>query len=294
MKRRFCLWALLLVAFAARAEIRLDDDGGTLLRLAQPAQRIVSLAPHITEVLFAAGAGARVVGTTEYSDYPEAALKIPRVGGYSRLDLEAVAALRPDLVIAWQSGNVPAHVDKLRKLGLAVFVSQPDRIDDIARTIETYGRLAGTDATAATAAREFRERLARLRAAYGGREPLRVFYQVWKQPLRTINGRQIISDAIRLCGGSNVFAGLDGLAPNVSTEAVIAANPDVIIASGMGDSRPEWLDDWRRWTQVTAVAREDLYFVPPQLIQRHTPRFLEGTEIICRHLDAVRAKRRPR
>jgi len=141
------------------------------------------------------------------------------------------------------------------------------------------------------AAQAFRERLASLRARYAKREPLRVFYQVWKQPLTTVNGRQIISDAIRLCGGSNVFDELQSLAPKVSVEAVLAANPDVIIASGMGDSRPEWLDDWRRWQQMAAVARDNLYFVPPALIQRHTPRFLEGTEIICMHLEAARAKR---
>jgi iron complex transport system substrate-binding protein len=280
-----------LRTLCAQAEIVINDDRGTAVKLAAPAQRIVSLAPHITEVLFAAGAGGRIVGTVEYSDYPEAAQKIRRVGGYSRLDLEAIAALKPDLVIGWQSGNAAAHVDKLQQLGLALFVSQPDRIEDIARTLETYGRLAGTEVVAMPAAKAFRERLAALRTQYAKREPLRVFYQVWKQPLTTINGRQIISDAIRLCGGVNVFAELPALAPNVSVEAVLAANPEVIIASGMGDSRPEWLDDWRRWKQMTAVARDDLYFVPPALIQRHTPRLLEGTEIICKHLETVRAKR---
>jgi iron complex transport system substrate-binding protein len=280
-----------LRTLCVQAEIVINDDRGTAVKLAAPAQRIVSLAPHITEVLFAAGAGGRIVGTVEYSDYPEAAQKIRRVGGYSRLDLEAIAALKPDLVIGWQSGNAAAHVDKLQQLGLALFVSQPDRIEDIARTLETYGRLAGTEVVAMPAAKAFRERLAALRTQYAKREPLRVFYQVWKQPLTTINGRQIISDAIRLCGGVNVFADLPALAPNVSVEAVLAANPEVIIASGMGDSRPEWLDDWRRWKQMTAVARDDLYFVPPALIQRHTPRLLEGTEIICQHLETVRAKR---
>ena len=293
MKILLPLFLVLQLGFA-HAEILLKDDRGSTVKLAAPAQRIVSLAPHITEVLFAAGAGSRIVGTVEYSDYPEAAEKIRRVGGYSRLDLEAIAALKPDLVIGWQSGNAPAHVDKLEKLGLTTYVSQPDRIEDIARTLETYGRLAGTEAIALPAAKAFRERLAALRTQYERRETLRVFYQVWKQPLTTINGRQIISDAIRLCGGANVFAELPTLAPNVSVEAVLAANPDVIIASGMGDSRPEWLDDWRRWKQMTAVAREDLYFVPPALIQRHTPRLLEGTEIICKHLETVRAKRKAR
>ncbi|MBK7016513.1 MAG: cobalamin-binding protein [Sulfuritalea sp.] len=282
---------LCLLLGGARAEIVVKDDRGVAVRLAAPAQRIVSLAPHITEVLYAAGAGSRIVGTVEYSDYPEAAQKIRRVGGYSRLDLEAIAALKPDLVIGWQSGNAATHVDKLEKLGLTTFVSQPDRIEDIAATLESYGRLAGTGAVAQPAAQAFRERLAALRARYAKREPLRVFYQVWKQPLTTVNGRQIISDAIRLCGGGNVFDGLQSLAPKVSVEAVLAANPEVILASGMGEERPEWLDDWRRWKQLTAVARDNLYFVPPALIQRHTPRFLEGTEIICQHLETARAKR---
>lgn len=280
-----------LLLGGARAEILLKDDRGVAVRLAAPAQRIVSLAPHITEVLFAAGAGARIVGTVEYSDHPEAAKAIRRVGGYSRLDLEAIAALKPDLVIGWQSGNAPTHVDKLQQLGLTIFISQPDRIEDIATTLESYGRLAGTEATAQPAAQVFRERLSALRARYAKRAPLSVFYQVWKQPLTTVNGRQIISDAVRLCGGTNVFADLPVLAPNVSVEAVLAANPDVIMASGMGDERPEWLDDWRRWRQMAAVARDNLYFVPPALIQRHTPRFLDGTEIICQHLETARAKR---
>ena len=274
------------------AQVRVTDDTGATVQLAAPARRIVSLAPHITEVLYAAGAGERIVGTVEYSDYPEAARQLPRVGGYSRLDLEAIAALKPDLVIAWQSGNAAAHVEKLRGLGLPLYVSQPDRVADVARSIEHYGALAGTTATAGPAARAFRERLAALQAQYAGRPPVRIFYQVWRDPLTTINGRQIISDAIRLCGGVNVFADLAGLAPKVSTEAVLSATPEAIVASGMGDERPEWLDDWRRWPQLPAVARGNLFFVPPALIQRHTPRLLEGTELLCRHLELVRNRRK--
>lgn len=284
---------LLLVAraVAAHAEIIVTDDTGATVRLAAPATRIVSLAPHITEALFAAGAGERIVGTVEYSDYPDAAKAIRRVGGYSKLDLEAVAALKPDLIIGWRSGNAGAHLDKLRSLGMPIYVTQPDRIEDIARSIEHYGRLAGSGAVADAVAQGFRARLAQLRARYGGRSPVRIFYQVWRSPLTTVSDKQIISDAIRLCGGKNVFGDLVGLAPNVSVEAVLASNPEAIVASGMGEERPEWLDDWRRWTQVTAVARGNLFFVPPSIIQRHTPRLLDGTERLCEHLETARKRR---
>ena len=284
---------LLLVAraVAAHAEIIVTDDTGATVRLAAPATRIVSLAPHITEALFAAGAGERIVGTVEYSDYPDAAKAIRRVGGYSKLDLEAVAALKPDLIIGWRSGNAGAHLEKLRSLGMPIYVTQPDRIEDIARSIEHYGRLAGSGAVADAVAQGFRARLAQLRARYRGRSPVRIFYQVWRSPLTTVSDKQIISDAIRLCGGKNVFGDLVGLAPNVSVEAVLASNPEAIVASGMGEERPEWLDDWRRWTQVTAVARGNLFFVPPSIIQRHTPRLLDGTERLCEHLETARKRR---
>ncbi|MFC5299736.1 cobalamin-binding protein [Azospira restricta] len=292
MIRSAFLLSLALVAAAAQAEVSVRDDIGNTVKLAQPAKRIVSLAPHMTETLFAAGAGAQVVGTVDYSDYPEAAKKIQRVGGYSRLDLEAIAALKPDLVVGWQSGNAAAHLEKLKGLGYTIYVSQPNRIEDVASEIERLGTLAGTGAVAHAEAERFRERLAALRAQFGGKATVRTFYQIWKQPLMTVGKNQIISDAIRLCSGDNVFGTLEQMAPTVTVEAVIAANPETIIASGMGDSRPEWLDDWKKWTSIDAVKRDNLFFVPPELIQRHTPRLLEGTEKLCRHLETVRERRR--
>jgi iron complex transport system substrate-binding protein len=282
---------LALACLPARAEIAVTDVSGATIKLAAPARRIVSLAPHITEVLFAAGAGDRVVGTVDYSTYPPAAKSLANVGGYSRLDLEAIVALKPDLIIGWESGNAPASIARLRGLGLPVYLSQPNRIEDVAGELERIGHLAGTDTAANAAASAFRQRYARLATRYGKQPPVDVFYQIWKQPLMTVNGQQIISDAIRLCGGHNVFADLPILAPTVTVEAVIAANPEAIIASGMGDSRPEWLDDWRRWKTMKAVARGNLYFVPPELIQRHTPRILDGAERLCEHLETARGKR---
>ena len=256
-----------------------------------PAKRIISLAPHITELLYAAGAGSKLVGNVDYGDYPPAAKALLKVGGYTRPDLEAILALKPDLVIAWQSGNPPAALEKLKAMGIAVYVSQPDRIEDVAREIERFGALAGTESVANPAAAAFRARHAVLAARFSQRPVVDVFYQIWKQPLMTVNDKQIISDAIRLCGGRNVFGSLPILAPTVTVEAVIAANPEVIVASGMGDERPEWLNDWRRWKTLTAVKRDNLYFIPPQEIQRHTPRLLDGAEKLCLALDAAREKR---
>jgi len=290
---RHALFALALLAAGgvARAEIVVTDDSGTTVRLAAPARRIVSLAPHITETLFAIGAGERIVGTVEYSDYPEAAKRIPRVGGYSRLDLEAVAALKPDLVIAWESGNAKAHIDKLRSLGLAIYISQPNHIDDVATALERFGQLTGLPDAGRAAASHFRTRLAALHGRYASRPTVRTFYQIWKQPLMTVGAPQIISDAIKLCGGENVFAALPTMAPTVTVEGVIAANPEAIVASGMGESRPDWLDDWKRWTSITAVARNNLFFIPPDLLHRHTPRLLDGTERLCQHLEKARGRR---
>ena len=275
----------------AAAEVSVIDDTGASIRLPRPAERIVTLAPHLVETLFAAGAGDKLVGTVEYSDFPEAAKKIQRVGGYSRLDLEAIAALKPDLIIAWLSGNAAAHVEKLREFGFPVYISQPNRIEDVASEIERIGLLAGTDKKARATAQDFRKRLAALQKRYAQKPVVRTFYQIWKQPLSTIGSKQIITSVIRLCGGENVFGTLESLAPVVTIEAVVAANPEAIVASGMGEARPDWLDDWKRWPTILAVARNNLFFVPPELIQRHTPRLLDGAEQLCRHLDTARSRR---
>lgn len=275
----------------ARADITVKDDTGHTVQLKAPALRIVALAPHVTENLYAAGAGSRLVAAVSYSDWPEAAKKLPRVGSYDRVDLEAIVAQKPDLVVAWESGNAPAHLAKLKALGIPVYVSQPKHIDDVASEIERLGALAGTDAVARKAAQDFRNHHAALKARYGSKPPVRTFYQVWNRPLMTVNGQHIISDVMKLCGGDNVFAGLAQLAPTVTEEAVLSANPEAIVASGMGESRPEWLDAWKRWKQLTATARDNLFFVPPELLQRHTPRLLDGAERLCAHLETARSHR---
>lgn len=275
----------------AQADLVIKDDTGQEVRLRGPAKRIITLAPHAAESLFAAGAGDKLVGTVDYSDYPPEAKKLPRVGGYSRIDLEAVAALKPDLVMAWESGNNMTQVDKLKALGLTVYVSQPNTIENIADQLEKMGRLAGTEAVANAAAERFRKRLEAIRAANAGKPKVRVFYQIWTSPLMTVGGPQIISDAIKICGGENVFGQLKQMAPNVTVEAVLEADPEAIIATGMGDAKPEWLHDWDKWTRMTAVKRNNLFHINPDIMQRHTPRILDGTEKLCAHLDVARSHR---
>ena len=288
----FCLCTVALATFSfAHADLVFKDDTGQEFRLKAPAKRIVTLAPHAAESLYAAGGGDRLVGTVEYSDYPPEAKKVARVGGYSRVDLEAVAALKPDLVIAWQSGNNMTQIDKLKALGLPVYVFQPNQMEDVAGQLERLGQLAGSEATANTAATAFRQRLATLRTANANKPKVRVFYQIWKSPLMTVGGPQIISDAITLCGGENVFGQIKQMAPTVSVEAVLEANPEAIVATGMGESRPEWLGDWDKWTQMTAVKRGNMFHINPDIMQRHTPRILDGAEKLCAHLDVARSRR---
>jgi iron complex transport system substrate-binding protein len=203
-----------------------------------------------------------------------------------------VAALKPDLVLAWESGNIASHVAKLKGIGLPVMVTDTWRIEDVPADLARLGALTGGGEARAVAAR-FRERLDGLRARHAARPVVRVFYQVWNQPLMTVGGGQIISDAIRLCGGENVFGSLRQMAAAVTVEAVLAADPEAIVASGMDESRPEWLDDWRRWPSLTAVVRNNLFFVHPDHLQRHTPRILDGIERLCEHLETARARRPP-
>lgn len=285
------LTATVALLGSAQAELVFKDDTGREVRLKGPAKRIVTLAPHATEMLYAAGAGDRLVGTVEYSDFPPAAKKVPRVGSYDRFDLEAISALKPDLIIAWESGNPAAPVEKLKALGLNVYVSQPNRMEDVAGQLERLGQLAGTEATANAAAAQFRQRLETLRRNNAGKPKVRVFYQIWIAPLMTVGGPQIITSAIQLCGGENVFGHLTQMAPTVSVEGVLAADPEAIVATGMGDARPEWLNDWNKWPRMTAVKRGNLFHIHPDLMQRHTPRILDGAEQLCADLDVARSRR---
>jgi len=295
-------WAVLALAVlaangaagaASGAELRTTDDRGREVVLAAPAVRVISLAPHLTEILFGLGAGARVVATVEHADYPSAALNIPRVGNAARLDLERIIALQPDLIVAWASGNPRATTERLEQLGLTVYYSEPSHFAGIATTLERLGLLTGHTETGQTAARTFIENINDLQSQYASRSPVRVFYQVWPQPLMTVNAEHVIGAAITLCGGENIFADSRSLVPRPDLESVLAANPEVIVTGGPGEDDPSWLEPWREWPQLAAVKDDNLFFIPPALLQRHTPRILEGTQQLCHALAQARERRMP-
>ena len=269
----------LLLSTHVRAEVAVRDDYGNAVRLPSPAARIVSLAPHLTELVYAAGAGARMVGAVEYSDFPPPARELPRVGSDAHISLEAVLALKPDLIVAWPNAGSVRAINRLGELGLPVFRSEPRELEDIATTLERLGALAGTSAQAEAAAQAFRGRKAQLEKRYAARSKVRVFYQVWDRPLLTVNGDHVISKVIALCGGENVFAALPLIAPEVDAEAVLRAAPDVILTSRWDAQPPSWLPGTR------------LFVVPADLIQRHTPRLLDGAEHVCRALEEARQGR---
>ncbi|SPR98004.1 cobalamin-binding protein [Cupriavidus taiwanensis] len=287
--------ALLLAALPASATVSVVDDAGQTVTLAQPARRVVSLAPHVTEMLFAAGGGDRIVGTVNYSDYPPQAREIARVGDNKALDLERIAALRPDLIVVWRHGNAQKQADRLRALGIPLFYSEPRRLAAIPDNIEKLGTLLGTEAIARRAADGFRQQVETLRKTYAARPPVTVFYQVWQQPLMTLNGQHLVSDMLALCGGRNLFAAEAPLVPTVSVEAVIAGNPEAMVTAGMGATRSDQplpdFEMWRRWKQVTAVARNNLFVIDGDLLNRAGPRVVQGAAQICKDLDTARSRR---
>lgn len=290
MRRIALLLIALLTALPATAQtLRFIDDSGREVVLDGPAKRIVSLAPHVTELLFAAGAGDALVGVDEFSDFPPAARALPRIGRHSGLDLEAIAALRPDLVIGWASGNRMPELQRLEGLGIALYLNEIRRIDDIAASIETFGRMSGS-ASAAQAAADLRERAARIASRPAVDAPLTVFYQIWDRPLMTVNGEHLISQALTLCGGRNVFGNLPALAPVVGVESVLAADPQVIFAAGSTALNRDWIAHWRRWPQLAAVREGNLFEVDADIVHRPTPRFLDGVEALCAALDAARRR----
>lgn len=293
---RFLFSVLMAVAAAgatdaACAQVRVTDDLGRAVVLPRPATRIVSLAPHATELLFDVGAGNRLVGVSQLSDYPAAARSLTHVGGAGGLDLERIVALKPDLVVAWASGNSRPAVERLIRLGIPVYFSEPRRLQDVAANLIRLGELAGTEPAAQAAARRFRDRLEALRSTYSRRPPVTVFYEIWNQPLLTVNGQHMISHVIELCGGRNVFADAPVLTPQVSVEAVLARDPQVIVASAPGGRRPAWLDDWRRWPRLAAVRGGNLFSINADFMNRQTPRILEGAARLCRELEGVRRGR---
>ncbi len=257
------------------------DDAGHGLQADPPARRIVALAPNLAELVFAAGAGAQLVGTVRGSDYPAAAAHVTGVGDAAGIDVERVLALRPDLVLAWASGNRPADVARLEALGLRVYRSEARTLEDVASSLRRIGQLAGTASTADAAAREYENALAAIAHRVApGTQPT-VFIQIWDSPLMTVNGQHLVSRIVERCGGRNVFANLPVLAGSVSLEAVLAADPDLIVAAVAPGGEPAVTHTWRRWPKLRAVARGEVHAIDADLVTRATPRVLQGVRSVC-------------
>lgn len=285
-----CLLPVLVHARSAQP-VTLTDDAGRSVTLPAPAQRIISLAPHITEVLFSAGAGERIVGTVAFSDYPEAARQIPQVGSYDRVNFEQILVLRPDVIIGWYSGNPPDILEKLQALNVPVYLSEPKDLHAIAHNIRQMGRLAGTEGAADAAADAFEQQWTALKQANANKPSIRLFYQVWDEPLYTLGHGHFSRALFELCGARNIFDDLADPSPVVTVEAVLTRNPQVMLSGGHHGERS--FDDWRRqwtaWQSIDAVKHRQMYLVNQDIYVRSSPRALQGAADLCRLLDQARA-----
>ncbi len=273
----FC-WCLLQAAPVQAAAMQVVDDSGQSLEWARPPQRIVSLTPHLTELLFAVGAGSQLVGVDSASDYPAAAQALPRIGDYSRVNFEHILALKPDLVVVWLDGNRAADIHGLKKMGLPVLHTRATKLDDVARLLRLLGQTTGHVAQGDAAARDFSARLAALHVPISNRPPLAVFYQVWDRPLMTVGGTHWISDALAVCGARNVFADLRAASPVVSREAVLRRAPALIVS---GSDAPDVRRQWQRFASLPAVKKNAFVRVDADLLHRPTPRLIEGVAELC-------------
>ncbi|WP_067223132.1 cobalamin-binding protein [Marinomonas gallaica] len=293
---QLCLTALAVLIsqslWAQSGDIRcVEDDRFRQVCLEQPAQRIAALSPGATELIYAAGGGDQVVAVVSYSDYPPEAKQVTSVGSHTRLDLERLVSLKPDLVLAWRTGNPSEQIATLERIGMTVYYVEPHNFDDIADNIVDMAVLAGTEETGRKVAQEFLEGIDDLAHTYKDADPVATFYQVWDEPLMSMNHAHYISKVVELCGGVNVFADSPRLIPRLNQEAILIKNPEAIIAGGMGERNAHWLDKWRAFPELKATQQNNLFFVPPSLIQRPTPRLLEGARVMCEKLEIARQHR---
>jgi iron complex transport system substrate-binding protein len=288
---RFLLVALvysgLITGQVSAGGITLPQANGENLILPGPAQRIITLAPNLAELVFAVGAGENLEAVVEYSNYPAQVTQLARVGDAFRIDLERIIELDPDLIIAWKSGNPQTALQKLIDLGITVWQIEITHPDEIADTVENIARATGKETTGLPLALQLRHRLDQLRRQNAGKIPVTYFYQIAARPLYTINSQHIISRSLEICGGQNVFSDLPTLAPQISRESVILANPQSMIAPETRDD-PTPLAVWRDWPQMQAVKNGSMLYLPADEISQATPRLLDSIELACKLLDDVR------
>lgn len=267
------------------------DDAGQVVHLAQPAKRIVSLAPHLTELIFAAGAGNEVLATSSASDWPPQAANLPRISDDRSIDFERLVKLKPDLILLWHSGTATVMRARAQTLGIPIFLSEPRTFEDVATTIERLGVLTNNIKTAQIKANEVRLEANKLAQRYAKKSQVSVFYQAWSRPLMTLNGQHFISHLIKLCGGENISSQNKISVPIVDIEAVVTANPEVILTTKSNQHPPLDFSIWQRLPQMTATQNRAFIALDPDLLTRPTPRALLATYQICKVLDTVRQTR---
>lgn len=254
----------------------------------KPAKRIIALSPHSVELLFAIGAGERILATLEYADFPKAALKIPRIGNFNGIQIEKVVELQPDLIIAWQSGNKATDLAKLESLGFNIFYSQPQNITEIATELAQLGELTGLSENAQIVINAMNKKHQYIKQQYKDKKPVQVFYQLWHDPLRTIGPDNWSNALISDCHGINVFDNSSTAYPVVSLENVINKNPDVIIIPHHSGSEDSKTQIWENWGAIQAVKLQRIFTIDGDLIHRFTPRALDGLDLLCKAIDKAR------
>lgn len=278
------LCIFLMSQLALAVAVSTHDITGAKVILSKPASRLVALSPSSVEVLYEIGAGDKIVATVDYADYPAAAKKLPRVGNAFGVSIDAIVRYQPDLVIAWKSQAQDKVIERLRELGIPVYLTNPLEFEDIAHDMESLGQLTGLRSIANKAAAKYRARLSDLRKRFSHRKPIKVFMQINESPIFTVNDKSHIGQVIKICGGRNVFANASALAPQVSIEAVVRAAPQAIFVT-----LTQRFDMWLSWGIIPAVAKKALYALPDDLVARTGPRLPEGIEIFCKKIDEARS-----
>ena len=281
----WCMALTCTLAFSAHA-FEVNDDTGRVLTLNAPAQRIIALSPSITENLFAIGVGDRIIGTTTYSDFPDAAKHIPIIGDYQSLDLERIAALKPDVIIAWKGGNSPAQLAALERLNLPVYFHHIQTLTDIPLALMHLAQLTGTESNAAPIILNAYRALPLLRDAPQPIMP--TFYQVWHAPLMTLNGSSWVSDALARCGARNVFADLPLTAPTVNIEDVLRLKPSIIATATPNAQPDDSLKEWLQWADLPATRFQGFIYTDADSMNRSTLRTLTATHELCTKIDRIR------
>ena len=276
----FCLF----ISAQVFSQIRVEDDTGFIVELPSPPARIISLAPHITEILFSLGVGDKIVGTVRFSDYPSEASAIPVLGDAFAINLESILSLEPDLVVAWYTGGANTTVSKIRELKIPVFINHAPDLASIGTFIKKIGLLVGKQEQGVLLEQQFFSRL----NSFGGRKDRpekKVFFQIADQQLFTVSDTHLIGQAISMCGGKNIFGSLDIPVPIVSKESVLTTNPDLIIISKPSNHAGlSWLE---KWAKINGF-RDKVRFIEAELISRPSMRMLQGIERLCQLISQER------